>query len=89
MYICYVNINLKPKTIMKNILLTALMMVSGIAFAQNNPQLEAVDQKVEATYFYENGKVQQVGTFKDGKLDGKWISYSENGNFRSWYFRIS
>lgn len=64
---------------MKKIILIALMMVSGMIFAQGEPQLEAVGQLVKATYFYDNGSVQQVGYFKDGKLEGKWTSYSENG----------
>lgn len=59
------------------------MMVSGVVFAQENLKLEAVDQQVEATYYYENGNVQQVGNFKDGKLEGKWISYTENGNVQT------
>lgn len=56
-------------------------MLTGIAFGQNNqPVLEAEGQLVKATYHYDNGKVQQVGYFKDGKLDGKWTSYDANGN---------
>lgn len=55
------------------------MMVSGVIFAQGEPQLEAVGQLVKVTYYYDNGNVQQVGCFKDGKLEGKWTSYSENG----------
>jgi antitoxin component YwqK of YwqJK toxin-antitoxin module len=34
---------------------------------------------VKATYFFENGTIQQEGFFKDGKLEGKWISYNQNG----------
>lgn len=56
------------------------MMVSGVIFAQGEPQLEVVGQLVKATYYYDNGNVQQVGFFKDGKLDGKWTSYNENGS---------
>jgi antitoxin component YwqK of YwqJK toxin-antitoxin module len=58
-------------------------MVSGIIFAQEDPNLEAIDQQVEATYFFENGTIHQIGKFKDGKLDGKWISYSENGDIKA------
>ena len=64
---------------MKKIILIALMMVSGMIFAQGEPQLEAVGQLVKATYYYDNGNIQQVGYFKDGKLEGKWTSYTENG----------
>ncbi len=58
--------------------------MSGIAFSQdNNPILEAEGQLVKATYHYENGNLQQVGYFKDGKLDGKWTSYDLNGNIKA------
>ena len=64
----------------KYIILTALLF-SGIVFAQENgPKLEAVGELVKTTYYFENGKVQQEGFFKNGKLDGVWISFDENGN---------
>ncbi len=35
---------------------------------------------IEAVYFYENGEVQQTGTYNvDGKLHGNWYSYDANG----------
>ena len=56
-------------------------MVSGLSFGQKTtPFLEAEGTLVKATYHYENGSVQQVGYFKEGKLDGKWTSYDEKGN---------
>jgi antitoxin component YwqK of YwqJK toxin-antitoxin module len=65
---------------MKKILLLAALFVSSIGFAQSlEPQLEVSGNLVKATYFHENGKVQQVGYFKDGKLEGKWNSYDVNG----------
>lgn len=70
--------------IMKKFLLVVALMVSGIMFSQDNkPVLEAEGNVVKATYYYENGKVQQVGYFKDGKLDGKWTSYDVNGNVQA------
>ncbi len=66
---------------MKNITIIALFLVSTLAFAQDkNPKLEEVNDLVKATYYFKNGAVQQEGFYKDGKLDGKWISYDENGN---------
>ena len=59
-------------------------MLSGIAFSQdNNPVLEAQGKLVKATYYFDNGNVQQVGYFKDGKLDGKWTSYDAKGNIKA------
>lgn len=69
---------------MKKIVIIAALMFSGLSVGQNKtPQLEEIDGMVKATYFYENGKVEQVGFFKDGKLEGKWISYDADGNKRA------
>ena len=65
---------------MKKILLLSALLVSIVIFSQNKPKLENVDDHVVATYFHDNGNVKQVGNFVDGKLDGKWVSYSEEGN---------
>lgn len=73
-------ITLIPKDMKKCVILVA-MMFSGILVAQEvKPELEAVGDKVKATYYHENGKIQQQGFFKDGKLDGVWTSYDEKGN---------
>lgn len=65
---------------MKKIVIIALVLITGVTFAQNTPHLEQVGKLVKATYYFDNGKVQQVGFFKDGKLDGKWTSYNQNGD---------
>ena len=73
-------ITLIPKDMKKCVILVAILF-SGILVAQEvKPELEAVGNKVKATYYYDNGKVQQEGFFKDGKLDGVWVSYDEKGN---------
>ncbi|MBK0369357.1 toxin-antitoxin system YwqK family antitoxin [Flavobacterium agrisoli] len=66
---------------MRKCVILVAVLFSGIVFAQETkPKLEAVGNTVKATYFYENGKIQQEGFFKDGKLDGAWTAYDENGN---------
>lgn len=65
---------------MKKIVLISALLVSAVIYSQNKPKLENVDDQVQATYYYENGNVKQVGNFADGKLDGKWTSYTEEGN---------
>lgn len=67
---------------MKKLILTLAILAYSFSNAQasNNPKLEEVNGKVKATYYYDNGTVQQEGFFKDGKLDGKWISYDLKGN---------
>lgn len=69
---------------MKKFLILFVFAIAGNSFAQNiNPVLEAQGELVKATYYYDNGKVQQVGFFKEGKLDGKWISYDSTGKLKA------
>ncbi|MBF4492231.1 membrane-binding protein [Flavobacterium sp. JLP] len=66
---------------MKKCVILVAILFSGILVAQETkPELEAVGNTVKATYYYENGNIQQQGFFKDGKLDGVWVSYDEKGN---------
>jgi antitoxin component YwqK of YwqJK toxin-antitoxin module len=66
---------------MKKTMILAAVLVSGFAFAQAvKPVLEQNGDLVKATYYYENGQIQQEGFFKDGKLNGQWVSYDESGN---------
>ena len=64
----------------KFVILTAILF-SGVIFAQDSkPVLEPFGKKLKATYFYENGQVQQEGYFENGKLEGIWVSYNETGD---------
>lgn len=66
---------------MKRYIVLVVLFVSGMVFAQESkPVLEQEGSMVKATYFYATGQVQQVGFFKDGKLEGTWVSYDEKGN---------
>lgn len=66
---------------MKKYIVIAAVLFTGIIFAQSTkPILEPYGKSVKATYFYENGQVQQEGFFVKGKLEGTWVSYDENGN---------
>lgn len=65
---------------MKKYLIVVAMVFSAMAYAQDNtPVLEPFGDKLKATYFYENGQVQQEGFFVNGKLEGYWVSYKEDG----------
>jgi len=67
----------------KCILVLAVLFLSAPVFAQvnNNVKYEKKGDVTVATYFYEDGKIQQQGTFnKDGKLHGTWTSYDVNGD---------
>jgi len=66
---------------MRNFLMIAVLMVTGLSFGQSKaPQLEEVNGMVKATYFYGNGTVEQEGFFKNGLLEGKWVSYNADGS---------
>jgi len=66
---------------MKKYIILSAFLFSAVLFAQESkPQLEAVGELVKTTYYFENGKIQQQGFFKNGKLDGVWTSYDANGN---------
>lgn len=66
---------------MKKYIIIGALLITGMIFAQGpKPQLEAVGNKVKATYFHENGQVQQQGFYKNGKLEGQWVSFDKDGN---------
>ena len=65
---------------MKKMLILSAVLVSGLTIAQEKkPVLEQEGSLVKATYYHENGQIQQQGFFKNGKLEGQWVSYDENG----------
>jgi len=69
---------------MKKYMIIGAMLVSGMISAHAiEPKLEAFGELVKVTYYYENGQVQQTGFFKDGKLEGQWVSYDKTGNKKS------
>lgn len=65
------------------ILLAAILFTSIPALAQQNSNVtyEVKGDLTEATYFYEDGSIEQHGAFnKLGKLHGVWTSYDINGD---------
>ena len=66
---------------MKNLIYITALLVSGYFYSQNiTSKYTANNDVVNAVYYYENGQIQQQGSYKDGKLHGTWISYDMNGN---------
>lgn len=68
---------------MKKILVILVMLCVSFTYAQEKKSVKYVDKGdlTEATYFYDNGAIQQVGTFnKEGQLHGIWTSYDLDGN---------
>lgn len=57
------------------------ILLTGTLFAQESkPVLELFGKKIRATYFFENGNIQQQGYFVNGKLEGVWVAFDEQGN---------
>jgi len=67
---------------MKKIVIIFATLITGLLTAQNvKPTYEKVDDNtIKGTFYHENGKIQQQGLYKNGKLHGKWISYNAGGN---------
>jgi antitoxin component YwqK of YwqJK toxin-antitoxin module len=66
---------------MKKCIILAVVLFSGFLFAQEGePVLEVFGKKVKATYFFDNGNVQQEGFFENGKLEGLWVAFDKKGN---------
>jgi len=68
-------------TIMKNLMILAVMMISMITFAQDiKPKFEKLeDGKIQATYFHEDGTIAQTGFFFNKMRHGEWISFNQKG----------
>lgn len=68
---------------MKKIFTIILVLSVGFTFAQEKQKVETKKDGdlTIATYYHDNGVVQQEGTFnKEGKLHGVWTSYDLQGN---------
>lgn len=69
---------------MKKILTLLLTLSISYAIAQTDSKKVGITKNGDlrsTTYFYENGAVEQQGTFNEaGKLHGTWTSYDRAGN---------
>ncbi|MGY5850733.1 toxin-antitoxin system YwqK family antitoxin [Salegentibacter sp. F14] len=65
----------------KQIVIAAVLFSSGLIMAQDNPKprFENDGNLIKGTFYYENGSIKQEGTYKNGKLHGKWVSYNQRG----------
>ena len=68
---------------MKKILSLILMLSVTLTFAQekSKAELNKDGDLTVATYYHENGAIEQQGTFNnDGELHGIWTSLDTEGN---------
>jgi len=67
---------------MKKIAIILIIFSVSLISAQDKEQKVKLEQKgdlVEATYYYDNGQVEQHGFYKDEKLHGTWEYYNQEG----------
>ncbi|MEO8234291.1 MAG: membrane-binding protein [Flavobacterium sp.] len=65
---------------MKKYIMLTVLMLSGVIFAQPiEPKYEIEGNLVKVTYYHDNGQIKQTGFYKDGKVQGKWVSFTEIG----------
>ena len=68
---------------MKKIFIVALLFCVAFSYAQKDRTLTLNEETnlIEVTYFHDNGQVSQTGFYtKEGKLQGEWYSYCQEGN---------
>ena len=68
---------------MKTILSLLMLLAVTLTYAQekNQPKFEKKGNQTEATFYHDNGKIEQHGFFnKANKLQGIWTSYDAEGN---------
>lgn len=70
---------------MKRILLSVIFLAPFLISAQQKEKERDVtllkDQNlIEVVYYYENGSIQQQGTYNlEGELHGEWVSFTPEG----------
>ena len=67
------------KNIKSILFVVAFLFVSVITAQDIEPSFEKQGKLIKGTFYFEDGSISQEGTYKDGKLHGKWISYDQNG----------
>jgi len=64
----------------KSILVVVAFLFASVITAQDiKPSFEKQGELIKGTFYYQDGSISQEGTYKDGKLHGKWISFDQNG----------
>ncbi len=61
-------------------LVLALVGSLALSAQTDEPKFEKEGNRLKGTYFYENGQISQTGYFVDGKLNGEWQMFDEEGN---------
>ncbi|MFN4762286.1 toxin-antitoxin system YwqK family antitoxin [Gillisia sp. Q332] len=67
------------KNIKSMLVVVAFLFSVTLSAQEIKPEFEKQGDLIKGTFYNEDGGVSQEGTYKDGKLHGKWISYDQNG----------
>lgn len=77
LYIC--TLTLKDK-MMRTMMIIAACLFGSVLFAQEaNVEYVKQGDLVKGIFYYDNGVIEQEGTYKNGKLHGQWVSYDKDG----------
>ncbi len=74
--------NVKTPIIMKKLFFIFAFLITVVSFAQKERELKLNKDTnlIEVVYYHDNGVVSQTGTYTlDGKLQGVWLSFNEEG----------
>ncbi|GAL66051.1 hypothetical protein [Jejuia pallidilutea] len=66
----------------KYITILAALLISASVFAQKERTLTLNKETnlIDVVYYHANGEISQTGSYTaDGKLEGQWISFNEEG----------
>lgn len=65
---------------MRTMMIIIACLFGGMLFAQeSNVDYFKKGDLVKGIFYYDNGVIQQEGTYKNGKLHGQWIAYDRDG----------
>lgn len=67
----------------KSFFVLFVFIISLSSFAQKERVLKLNEETnlIEVTYYHDNGVISQMGTYTlDGKLQGEWLSFDNEGN---------
>jgi antitoxin component YwqK of YwqJK toxin-antitoxin module len=73
---------------MKTLVLILALLATGSVMAQSGTATTApastsvqIDQNtIQTTSYHANGKISEIGYYKNGLKHGTWVTYDENGN---------
>ena len=63
----------------RGILIICILMIGSLSAQELKPIYEKTGDVIKYTSFHDNGKVNEIGYYKDKKLTGVWKKYNDQG----------